>query len=41
MWAIPTAIAAFLLHGARLVWYQRRLRQTAQSRASGISNAQA
>ncbi len=25
MWAIPSAIAAFLIHGARLLWLDRRL----------------
>lgn len=25
VWAIPTAIAAFLIHGARLLWLDRRL----------------
>ena len=25
LWAIPSAIAAFLIHGARLVWFDRRL----------------
>jgi uncharacterized membrane protein len=25
-WAIPTAIAAFIIHGARLLWLDRRLR---------------
>jgi uncharacterized membrane protein len=28
LWAIPTAIAAFLIHGARLLWFDRRLRRT-------------
>ena len=27
MWAIPTAIAAFVIHGARLLWFDRRLRR--------------
>ena len=27
LWAIPTAIAAFLIHGARLLWFDRRLRR--------------
>jgi uncharacterized membrane protein len=26
IWAIPTAICAFLIHGARLLWFDRRLR---------------
>lgn len=30
IWALPMAIAAFVVHGARLVWHQRRLRQSAQ-----------
>ena len=29
VWAIPTAIAAFLIHGARLWWLDRRLRRQA------------
>lgn len=29
MWAIPTAIVAFLLHGGRLLLFDRRLRQRA------------
>ena len=32
VWAIPTAIAAFLIHGARLLWLDRRL---ARRRARG------
>jgi uncharacterized membrane protein len=27
LWAIPSAIAAFLIHGARLVWFDRRRRR--------------
>lgn len=27
LWAIPTAIAAFLIHGARLLWFDRALRR--------------
>lgn len=26
LWSIPTALAAFLIHGARLLWLDRRLR---------------
>jgi uncharacterized membrane protein len=29
LWAIPTAILAFLIHGGRLLWLDRRLRNTA------------
>jgi uncharacterized membrane protein len=29
VWAIPTAIAAFLIHGARLLWLDRRLKRGA------------
>jgi uncharacterized membrane protein len=29
MWAIPTAVAAFLIHGFRLWWLDRRLARTA------------
>jgi uncharacterized membrane protein len=28
LWAIPTAICAFLIHGARLLWLDRRLART-------------
>lgn len=27
LWAIPTAIAAFLIHGSRLLWFDRSLRR--------------
>lgn len=27
VWAIPSAVAAFLIHGARLLWVDRRLRR--------------
>jgi uncharacterized membrane protein len=30
VWAIPTAIAAFLIHGARLIFFDRALRRSAQ-----------
>ena len=30
VWAIPTALAAFLVHGARLWWLDRRLRRRAR-----------
>ena len=30
IWAIPTAIAAFAIHGARLLWLDRRLARNAQ-----------
>jgi uncharacterized membrane protein len=29
VWAIPTAIFAFLIHGARLLWLDRELRRGA------------
>lgn len=32
VWAIPSAIAAFLIHGTRLVLFERRLRRAAQER---------
>jgi len=28
VWAIPTAICAFLIHGARLLWFDRQLRSS-------------
>lgn len=31
IWAIPTAICAFLIHGARLLWLDRTLRKGAQA----------
>lgn len=33
LWAIPSAIAAFLIHGARLLLFDRRLRGTRDERA--------
>jgi len=27
LWAIPSAIAAFLIHGGRLLWFDRRVRR--------------
>lgn len=29
VWAIPTAICAFFIHGSRLLWFDRRLRKPA------------
>ena len=34
VWAIPSAVAAFLIHGARLLLYQRRLRRTRREPAA-------
>ena len=31
LWALPTAIAAFFVHGARIVWMQRRLERAART----------
>jgi uncharacterized membrane protein len=31
VWAIPTALAALLIHGARMIWLDRRLRRTMPS----------
>ncbi len=31
VWAIPTAIAAFVIHGARLLWADRRLNRMGQN----------
>jgi len=25
IWALPTAIAAFVIHGLRIAWFQRRI----------------
>jgi uncharacterized membrane protein len=33
-WAIPTAVAAFLVHGSRLLWLDRRLSAPARRRGS-------
>jgi uncharacterized membrane protein len=30
VWAIPTAICAFLIHGSRLLWFDRQLRRDSQ-----------
>ena len=35
LWAIPTAIAAFLIHGSRLLWLDRRPRCPAWARRGG------
>jgi len=32
LWAIPTAVLAFLIHGARLLWLDRRLAREGQGR---------
>ena len=34
VWAIPTAIAAFLVHGARLLMFDREVRRTTAARAT-------
>jgi uncharacterized membrane protein len=34
MWAIPSAICAFLIHGARLLWLDKRLSSLARNEAS-------
>lgn len=34
-WAIPTALVAFAVHGARLLWFDRALRDTSRADASG------
>ncbi|HEY2394880.1 MAG TPA: DUF969 domain-containing protein [Rudaea sp.] len=33
IWALPTAIAAFVIHALRIVWFQRRLRRNATALA--------
>ncbi len=33
LWSIPTAVAAFLIHGARLWWLDRRLKAALEKRA--------
>ncbi len=37
VWAIPTAIAAFLIHGFRLWWHDRRVRQRIAVRQAEVS----
>lgn len=34
-WAIPTALVAFAVHGARLLWFDRTLRDSSRAGASG------
>lgn len=35
VWAIPSAIAAFLIHGLRLIFFDRRLRRMASTPSAG------
>lgn len=37
VWAIPTAIAAFVIHGLRLWWHDRRVRQRAAAAQAEVS----
>ena len=37
VWAIPTAIAAFLIHGSRLLWLDRSLQRNAVTGAASTS----
>jgi uncharacterized membrane protein len=37
VWAIPTAIAAFLIHGSRLLWLDRSLQRNAATGAASVS----
>jgi len=43
LWALPTAIAAFAIHAARLWWFQRRVeraqREAAAQPARGVADA--
>jgi uncharacterized membrane protein len=42
LWAIPTAILAFIIHGGRLLWLDRNLRSSrAQSRGAGTDSSRA
>ncbi len=34
LWALPTAIAAFVIHAIRIVWFQRTLTRTMRARAA-------
>ncbi|HEX8639734.1 MAG TPA: DUF969 domain-containing protein [Allosphingosinicella sp.] len=38
-WAIPTAIAAFLIHASRLLWFDRRLGRSSAERGGGARKA--
>ena len=40
VWAIPTAICAFLIHGGRLLWLDRRLSSLPRSDGEGDRSAQ-
>jgi len=39
LWALPTAVAAFVLHAARIAWFRRRLRADAARRAREARDA--
>ena len=39
LWALPTAVAAFLIHATRLVLFQRRLRRDARPHAGAGADA--
>jgi uncharacterized membrane protein len=39
LWAIPTAILALVIHGARLLWLDRRLARELKSDASPAPGA--
>ena len=42
VWAIPTAICAFVIHGTRLLWFDRWLRKKGNSaRATSVAEAPA
>jgi uncharacterized membrane protein len=40
IWALPTAIAAFVIHALRIVWFQRRLRRNASRVKETAADAQ-
>jgi len=39
IWALPTAIAAFVIHALRILWFQRKLRRAVDARAAREANA--
>jgi hypothetical protein len=36
IWALPTAIAAFIIHALRIAWFQRGLAKSGQARARSL-----
>jgi uncharacterized membrane protein len=40
IWALPTAVAAFVIHALRIVWFQRTMRKRAEERGFRKSTAE-